>query len=75
MTVPIEELAELIQKRREELFQASAVVELCKFACMSQYAGGMHFERALAAFELLYTLIDKTAGELGELRDRLREAP
>jgi hypothetical protein len=35
----------------------------------------MQFEGALAAFELLYGLIDSAAGQLGALIDTLRERP
>jgi hypothetical protein len=75
MTPAVEELAKSIQERREELFQACALVELCTFACTSHYDGGMPFENALAAFDLLYKLIDHVAGELGMLIERLGGRP
>lgn len=52
-----------IEAQRQQLFRASAVVDMCRYACASNYEG-FDPEQLAVALWVVYHLIDHVAGSL-----------
>lgn len=59
-------LAATIERQRQQLFKASAVVDVCRYACASQY-DGFDVEQLALALQVADDLVSGAASELHPL--------
>jgi hypothetical protein len=60
---PVQSREVAIEAQRQQLFRASAVIYVCRYACDSSLAGFDPFQ-LVDALKVVYELIDGVAGEL-----------
>jgi len=58
------EVAGVIEEQRQQLFKAAAVVDMCRYACASKFAG-FDPEQMVDALRVVNDLLDGVAEALG----------